>query len=74
MLFPWFRVLLVEGVFTDCGVVHIVARTLDGTASYPDCELPSSNVRGWYERWLAGTPAGDQPVVIALIVRTAVLR
>lgn len=69
MLFPQFRAVLVERVFTECGVVHIVARTLDGTASCPDCELPPSHVHSCYERRLADTPVGDQPVVIALTVR-----
>ncbi|MFD9575622.1 ISL3 family transposase [Streptomyces sp. NPDC059982] len=50
-------------------MVHIVARTLDGTASCPDCELPSSHMHSCYERRLADTPVGDQPVVIALTVR-----
>ncbi|WP_327388814.1 ISL3 family transposase [Streptomyces sp. NBC_01207] len=49
--------------------MHIVARTLDGTASCPDCELPSSHVHSCYEGRLADTPVGGQPVVIALTVR-----
>jgi len=56
-------------VFTEYGVVHIVARTLDGSASCPDCELPSDRVQSCYERRLADTPVGDQPVVIKLTVR-----
>jgi len=35
----------------------------------PDCKLPSSHVHSCYERRLADTPVGDQPVVIALTVR-----
>lgn len=35
VLFPHFSAVLVERVFTECGVVRIVARTLDGTASCP---------------------------------------
>ncbi|MFF8618794.1 ISL3 family transposase [Streptomyces sp. NPDC015350] len=69
MLFPQFDAVLVERVFTECGVVHIVARTLDGSASCPDCELPSGRVHSCYERRLADTPVGDQPVVIELTVR-----
>ncbi|UUU26550.1 ISL3 family transposase [Streptomyces sp. DSM 40750] len=69
MLFPHFNAVLVERVFTECGVVHIVARTLDGSASCPDCELPSSRVHSCHERRLADTPVGDQPVLIELTVR-----
>ncbi|MFF1838011.1 transposase family protein [Streptomyces sp. NPDC058231] len=58
-----------ERVFTECGVVHILARTLDGAASCPDCQLPSSHGHSCYERRLADTPIGDQPVMIALTVR-----
>ncbi len=69
VLFPHFNGVLVERVFTECGVVHIVARTLDGSASCPDCELPSDRVHSCYGRRLADTPVGDQPVVIELTVR-----
>ena len=58
-----------ERVFTECGVVHIVARTLDGSVSCPDCVLPSSHLHSCYERRLADTPVGDQPVLIELTVR-----
>ncbi|WP_443333126.1 ISL3 family transposase [Streptomyces sp. CB02058] len=49
--------------------MRIVARTLDGTASCPDCECPSARVHSCYERRLADTPVGDQPVRIRLTVR-----
>ncbi|MFI8308918.1 ISL3 family transposase [Streptomyces sp. NPDC085927] len=58
-----------ERVFTECGVVHIVARTLDGNVSCPDCALPSDRVHSCYERRLADTPVGDRPVLIELTVR-----
>jgi hypothetical protein len=69
VLFPHFSAVLVERVFTECGVVHIVARTLDGIVSCPDCELPSARVHSCYERRLADTAVGDQPVLIKLTVR-----
>lgn len=69
VLFSHFKAVLVERVFTECGVVHIVARTLDGTTSCPDCELPSNRVHSCYERRLAGTPADNQPVLTELTVR-----
>lgn len=69
VLFPHFSAVLVERVFTECGVVHIVARTLDGTAPCPDCECPSNRVHSYYQRRLADTPVGDQPVRIELTVR-----
>lgn len=69
VLFPHFSAVLVERMFTECGVVHIVARTLDGTASCPDSELPSSHVHSCYERRLADTPVCEQPMVIELTVR-----
>ncbi|MFI2471411.1 ISL3 family transposase [Streptomyces globisporus] len=69
VLFPHFSAVLVERVFTECGVVRIVARTLDGTASCPDCECPSARVHSCYERRLSDTPVGDQPVRIRLTVR-----
>ncbi|WP_240805744.1 transposase [Streptomyces sp. A1547] len=69
MLFPHFNAVLVERVFTECGVVHIVARTLEGSVSCPDCGLPSDRVHSCYERRLADTPVGDQPVLIKLTVR-----
>ncbi|WP_405786823.1 ISL3 family transposase [Streptomyces sp. NBC_00029] len=50
-------------------MVHIVARTLDGPASCPDCELPSSRVHSCYQRRLADTPVGGQPTLIELTVR-----
>ncbi|MFD3657778.1 ISL3 family transposase [Streptomyces sp. NPDC058620] len=56
-------------MFTEGGVVRIVARPLDGTASCPDCECPSARVHSCYERRLADTPVGDQPVRIRLTVR-----
>ncbi|MGW0886423.1 transposase family protein [Streptomyces sp. NPDC002671] len=56
-------------MFTECGVVHIVARTFDGPASCPDCELASGRVHSCYQRRLADTPVGGQPVVIELTVR-----
>ncbi|MFD0297169.1 ISL3 family transposase [Streptomyces sp. NPDC127118] len=49
--------------------MHIVARTLDGTAPCPDCECPSNRVHSCYQRRLADTPVGDQPVRIELTVR-----
>lgn len=58
-----------ERVFTECGVVQIVPRTLGGTASCPDCEFPSNHVHSCYERRLDDSPVSDQPVVIALSVR-----
>ncbi|WP_371930636.1 ISL3 family transposase [Streptomyces poriferorum] len=69
VLFPHFRAVLVERVFTECGVVHVVARTLDGPASCPDCELPSRRVHSCYQRRLADSPLGGQPVLIELTVR-----
>ncbi|WRZ87780.1 ISL3 family transposase [Streptomyces sp. NBC_01007] len=69
MLFPHFKAVLVERVFTECGVVHIVVRTLDGAAPCPDCELPSNRVHSCYERCLADSPIGDQPVLIEVTVR-----
>jgi len=69
VLFPHFKAVLVERVFTECGVVHIVVRTLDGAAPCPDCELPSNRVHSCYERRLADSPIGDQPVLIELTVR-----
>jgi transposase len=69
VLFPHFNAVLVERVFTQCGVVHIVARTLDGSVSCPACGLPSDRVHSCYERRLADTPVGDQPVLIKLTVR-----
>ncbi|WP_369776577.1 transposase family protein [Streptomyces sp. R33] len=69
VLFPHFNAVLVERVFTECGVVHIVARTLEGSVSCPDCGLPSDRVHSCYERRLADTPVGDQPVLIKLTVR-----
>ncbi|MEV5200545.1 transposase family protein [Streptomyces sp. NPDC053720] len=35
----------------------------------PDCECPSNRVRSCYQRRLADTPVGDQPVRIELTVR-----
>ncbi|MET9695208.1 transposase family protein [Streptomyces sp. NPDC006514] len=49
--------------------MHIVARTLDGSVSCPDCGLPSDRVHSCYERRLADTPVGDQPVLIELTAR-----
>lgn len=69
VLFAHFKAVLVDQVFTECGVVHIVARTLDATTSRPDCERPSNRVHSCYERRLADTPVGDQPVLIELTVR-----
>ena len=69
VLFPRSRAVLVERVFTECGVVHIVARTLDGSAPCPDCELPSRRVHSCYQRRLADTPVGGRPVLIELTVR-----
>ncbi|MEV1024905.1 winged helix-turn-helix domain-containing protein [Streptomyces sp. NPDC050264] len=69
MLFPHFKTVLVERVFTERGVVHIVVRTLDGAAPCPDCELPSNRVHSCYERRPADSPIGDQPVLIQLTVR-----
>lgn len=69
VLFPHFRTVLVERVFTECSVVHILARTFDGPASCADCELPSSRVHSCYQRRLANTPVGGQPVLIELTVR-----
>ncbi|MFE5807720.1 ISL3 family transposase [Streptomyces sp. NPDC056491] len=69
MLFPHFSAVLVERVFTECGVVNLVARTVNDTASCPGCERPSDRVHSGYERRPADTPVGDQPVPIKLTVR-----
>ncbi|WP_405851850.1 transposase family protein [Streptomyces sp. NBC_00090] len=44
-------------------------RSLRPSVSCPDCALPSSHVHSCYERRLADTPVGDQPVLIELTVR-----
>ncbi|MFD4143128.1 transposase family protein [Streptomyces sp. NPDC058572] len=49
--------------------MHIVARTIDGTASCQGCGLPSNHVHSCYERRLADTPVGDRPVLLDLTVR-----
>ncbi|MFJ3832851.1 transposase family protein [Streptomyces sp. NPDC090046] len=49
--------------------MNIVARTVDGAASCPGCERPSDRVHSGYERRLADTPVGDQPVLTKLTVR-----
>ncbi|MFG2334283.1 transposase family protein [Streptomyces sp. NPDC048604] len=69
MLFPHFSAVLVERVFTECGVVNIVARTIDGSAPCPGCERPSDRVHSGYERRLADTPIGDHPALMKLTVR-----
>lgn len=69
VLFPHLPAVLVERVLTKFEVVHIVARTPDGSALCPGCECPSDRVHSCYERRLADTPVGDQPVVIELTVR-----
>nr|WP_245703694.1 ISL3 family transposase [Streptomyces lushanensis] len=46
-----------------------MARTLEGPAACPDCERPSSRMHSCYQRRLADTPVGGQPVLIKLTVR-----
>ncbi|MEX5712638.1 hypothetical protein AB1484_31330 [Parafrankia sp. FMc6] len=58
-----------ERVFTESGVVHIIARTRDGSVSCPDCEFSSGRVHSSCDRCLADTPVGDQPVQVELTVR-----
>ncbi|MFB7312158.1 transposase family protein [Streptomyces sp. NPDC056192] len=69
MLFPtsgrfWWSRCSRSAVWCD-----IVARTLDGPASCPACELPSTRMHSCYQRRPADTPVGGQPVLIELTVR-----
>lgn len=68
-LFPHLSELLVERVFSECGVVRLVARTRDTEVACPGCAAFSSRVHSTYGRCLADTPVGNRPVVIKLTVR-----
>lgn len=69
VLFPHFGAVLVERVFLECGTVRVSARTRSRGVPCPDCSVRSSRVHSAYERRLADTPVGGQPVLVELTVR-----
>ncbi|MDX3458774.1 ISL3 family transposase [Streptomyces sp. ME02-8801-2C] len=69
VLFPHFSAVLVERVFLECGTVRVSARTRSRSVRCPDCSVRSSRVHSTYERRLADTPIGGQPVLVELTVR-----
>ncbi|MFJ9768012.1 transposase family protein [Streptomyces erythrochromogenes] len=69
MLFPHFSAVLVQRVFRECGTVRVSARTRSRSVRCPDCSVRSSRVHSTYERRLADTPIGGQPVLVELTVR-----
>ncbi|WP_329618057.1 ISL3 family transposase [Streptomyces brevispora] len=56
-------------MFLECGTVRVSARTRDRSVPCPDCSTRSSRVHSTYERRLADTPVGGQPVLVELTVR-----
>ncbi|MCM2425093.1 ISL3 family transposase [Streptomyces sp. RKAG337] len=69
MLFPYLGCVEVKRVFLANGAVRIQARTRDRSETCPDCVVPSGRVHSTYERCLADSSVGGQPVFIELTVR-----
>ncbi|MGW6909555.1 transposase family protein [Streptomyces sp. NPDC054940] len=68
-LFPHLSELLVERMFSECGVMRMVANTRETEVACPGCAALSGRVHSTYGRRVADTPVGDQPVLIELTVR-----
>ncbi|MEV6575037.1 transposase family protein [Streptomyces sp. NPDC051577] len=56
-------------MFLECGTVRVLARTRSRGVPCSDCSVLSSRVHSTYERRLADTPVGGQPVLVELTVR-----
>ncbi|WP_445029738.1 transposase family protein [Streptomyces sp. SAS_270] len=69
MLIPHFSAVLVERVVLERETIRVLARTRSRRVPWPDCSVRSSRVHSTYERRLADTPVGGQPVLVELTVR-----